>query len=73
MLLQIKSMRVEKHIKRIDEKSIEVVSYIFNCKLDDKKYELVIEDNEDRLIQVLLREVKMFSGISYLTKDNIEI
>jgi len=73
MLLHIRSMRIEKHIKRIDDELIEVSSYIFNCKFDDKKYELVIEDNKDRLSQIFLREVKIFSGISYLTKENIEI
>ena len=73
MLLQIRSMRIEKHVKRIDERLKDVVSYIFNCKFDDKKYELVIEENEERLVQVFLNEVKMFSGISYLTKEKMEI
>ncbi|MBR3280785.1 MAG: hypothetical protein IKI57_02905 [Clostridia bacterium] len=73
MLLLVKSMRVEKHIKRIGEKQEEVSTFIFNCRVNEKKFELEIDCDTESSNQIILREVKMFSGISYFTKERAEI
>ncbi len=76
MMLIIKSLRVEKHLKKIGNNIQDEISYIFNCRSQNKNYELIIHDDglgENDSIQFLLKEVKMFSGISYVTKEIVEI
>ena len=76
MLLEIRSMRIEKHLTKEEGMFIPVTMYVYNAKSQGKNYELIIKkktskQNED--IQILLKEVKMFNGISYLTKEKVLI
>ncbi len=76
MLLEIRSMRIEKHLTKENGVHIPVTMYVYNAKSQGKNYELVIkkkvtQQNED--IQILLKEVKMFNGIGYLPKEKVLI
>jgi hypothetical protein len=76
MLLEIRSMRIEKHLTKEDGKIIPVTMYVYNAKSQGKSYELIIKKTEKKQnedIQILLNEVKMFNGIGYFTKEKIVV
>ena len=75
---KIRGLRIEKHIQKINEnKYIENQRYIFNCIQNKKNLEIILYwkyiNCEEKKYIIEIKEVKCFSGISYLPIHELSI
>ena len=77
-MFNIKSIRIEKHIQKISNNEfIEYEKNIFNCKDKEKSYEIELYykylNCGERNAIFKINEVKHFSGVSMVAKEEILI
>ena len=72
-VFDVKSVRVEKHILKVNTDYKEIEKYILNCKSNGKLFEIVLcydYSNSKKKTNLVVKKVKRFSGISYFPKEH---